>query len=208
MGKEFGARFLIAGIGVGAGWMYLMDPDRGKSRRAVLRDKAASACRQARTSADRAGADLTNRAHGWIANAKSIVQHEPVDDDQLVARVRARLGRLASHPHAIDVIAHDGKITLSGAVLEHEAAQLLSGVGSIRGVSLVCDHLLRHRDAFNVPTLQGGRERNTERPGLLRCDWPPAARMLTGVAAASLGFGLLARIASQRKRSLRNESNW
>ena len=35
MGKAINAGFLIAGAGVGAGCMYLMDPDRGRSRRAV-----------------------------------------------------------------------------------------------------------------------------------------------------------------------------
>ena len=137
----------IASVGVGAGCMYLMDPDRGRARRALLHDKAASAYREVRTSVEKAQADLANRAHGLLAQAKSAVQHEPVEEDQLIARVRAKLGRLVSHPHAIEVIARDGEITLSGTVLENEAQHLVSGVGSIHGVSSVCDHLLRHSDA-------------------------------------------------------------
>jgi len=189
MGK--GPGFLIAGVGVGAGCMYLMDPDRGRARRALLQDKATSACREVRTSAEKAQADLANRAHGLLAQAKSALQHEPVEEDQLIARVRAKLGRLVSHPHAIEVIAWDGAITLSGDVLEHEAQHLVSGVGSIHGVSSVCDHLVRHSDAANIATLQGGRERHAAQPQAFRHYWPPALRMVAGVAGASLGlYGL------------------
>src|SRR5579872_3078215 len=185
MGKGISAGFLIAGVGVGAGCMYLMDPDRGRSRRAMLRDKTSSAYREVRTSFERAQADLANRAHGLLAQAKSAVQHEPVEEDQLIARVRAKLGRLVSHPHAIDVIARDGTITLGGAVLEDEAQKLVSGVGSIRGVSSVCDHLLRHPDAASIPSLQG-RERPAGRPQVFQREWPPALRMLAGIAGGSL----------------------
>lgn len=175
MGKAMNAGFLIAGVGVGAGCMYLMDPDRGRSRRALLRDKTTSAYREVGISLERAQADLANRVDGLLAQAKSAVQHEPVEEDQLIARVRAKLGRLVSHPHAIDVIARDGTITLGGAVLEDEAQKLVSGVGSIRGVSSVCDHLVRHRDAVNIPSLQGGRERPTGQPQVFQREWPPAS---------------------------------
>lgn len=186
------AGFLIAGIGVGAGCMYLMDPDRGRFRRVLLRDKTVGAYRRACTSVDRAQSDFANRAHGLIANVKSTVRHGPIDNDQLVERVRARLGRLVSHPHAIDVIARNGRITVSGAVLEHEAAQFLSGVSAIHGVSSVCDHLERHGDASNVPSLQGGRERHAARLEFLQNDWPLALRMLAGIGGGSLGvYGLL-----------------
>jgi hypothetical protein len=33
---------LIGGLGLGAGLMYVFDPDRGKRRRAMARDKAES----------------------------------------------------------------------------------------------------------------------------------------------------------------------
>lgn len=80
-------------------------------------------------------------------NIKSTVERGPVDDDQFTEPVRARLRCLLFHPPAIDMIACNGRIMVSGAVLEHEAAQLLSGVGAIHGVSSVCDHLDRHDDA-------------------------------------------------------------
>jgi len=201
MGKGLRTGFVIAGIGVGAGCMYLMDPDRGRSRRAVLRGKSSGVYREVRDSMDRATTDLTNRAQGMVASLKSMVQNEPVGDDQLVARVRARLGRLVSHPHAIEVTAHHGRITLSGDVLEEEAGRLVAGVGSVRGVSSITDHLLRHREASNIPSLQGGPDRRGENVGALRHEWPPALRMLAGVTGGSLGLYLLARgIAHGRER--------
>ncbi len=192
MGKGTSAGLWIAGVGLGAGCMYLMDPDRGRARRALLHDKTTSAYREVRRSVEKAQADLANRAHGLLAQVKSAMQHEPVEEDQLIARVRAKLGRLVSHPHAIEVFAHDGAITLGGSVLEHEAHQLLSGVGSIHGVSSVCDHLLRHsEESFNA-SLQGRRERRPGQPIIFRQYWPPALRMLASVAGVGVGlYGLL-----------------
>lgn len=156
MGKKTSAGFLIAGAGIGAGCMFLMDPDRGRARRAFLRDKTGSAFRGVCASLEKSQTHLANRAHGLAAKATSLVRQEPVDNDRLAARVRAKLGRLVSHPHTIDVIAQHGRITVRGDVLEKEAPGLLSAVGAIHGVSSVCDCLLRHHDAANIPALQGG----------------------------------------------------
>lgn len=185
------AGFWIAGVGLGAGCMYLLDPDRGRARRARLEDKALSACREVRMSFEKAQADLTNRAHGLLAQAKSALQCEEVEDDQLTARVRAKLGRLVSHPHAIDVFAHGGVVTLSGALLEVEAHPLIFGVRGIQGVASVVDHLVRHSDADYISSLQGGRERNPSRPKVFRHYLPPALRLIAGVAGAGVGlYGL------------------
>lgn len=192
MGKGANTGLWIAGVGLGAGCMYLMDPRRGKARRARLRNKTVSAYRGVRTSMEKAQADLANRAHGLLAKAKSAVRHEPVDEDQLIGRVRAKLGRLVSHPHAIDVFAHDGEITLSGAVLEHEAQKLISEVRAIHGVLSVCDHLVHHADADYVSSLQGGGERHPAKPKLFRHHLPPALRFIAGAAGAGVGlYGLL-----------------
>lgn len=191
MGKAATASLWISSVGIGAGCMYFMDPDQGRARRARLHDKTLSAYHEARASVQKAQADLANRAHGLAAQAKSALQHEPVEEDQLIARVRAKLGRLVSHPHAIDVLAHNGEITLSGAVLEHEAHELVSGVRAIQGVSSVFDHLVRHGDADYISSLQGGRERHPQRPQILRHYLPPALRLLAGIAGAGIGlYGL------------------
>ena len=60
-----------------------------------------------------------------------------VDDRRILKRIRAELGRLSSHPQAIDVQTHQGAVTLRGTVLNSEVADILSGVESLRGVRSV-----------------------------------------------------------------------
>src|SRR5450759_5024417 len=55
----------IAGIGLGSGLMFFLDPARGKQRRAVVRDRAKSTSRQigkAARSVDRTAHDLAKGA--------------------------------------------------------------------------------------------------------------------------------------------------
>ena len=73
----------IAGIGLGSGLMFFLDPGRGKQRRAVLRDRAKSTSRQLgrmAKSVDRSahdlakGADeLTKRVFLWKRKAMRLV---------------------------------------------------------------------------------------------------------------------------------------
>jgi hypothetical protein len=73
----------IAGIGLGSGLMFFLDPGRGKQRRAVLRDRAKSTSRQLgrmAESVDRSahdlakGADaLTKRVFLWKRKALRLV---------------------------------------------------------------------------------------------------------------------------------------
>jgi uncharacterized membrane protein len=110
-----------------------------------------------------------------------------------MARVRARIGRSVSHPHAISVTAHDGHVSLSGPVLAHEADRLLSGVSSTPGVKSVENALSVHTQADDVPSLQGGRPRTGDRPALMQTNWPPTARLLVGLAGGALMANCLAR---------------
>src|SRR5687768_4718196 len=54
-------RAWICGVGVGASAMFLLDPDRGARRRALLRDKAVRAKRKTRDAADATARDIANR---------------------------------------------------------------------------------------------------------------------------------------------------
>jgi hypothetical protein len=76
--KEHGGGSVAAwlgGIAVGALAMYVFDPERGRRRRALARDKAIHA---AHVAGDRLGAksrDLSNRAKGFVAETRSSLQH-------------------------------------------------------------------------------------------------------------------------------------
>jgi len=179
---------LLAGVGVGAGLMYLFDPRMGRSRRTYVRDQARSLWQEAREGLDTLSQDVSNRASGLAAEARSRLTGEDVSDEVLCQRVRSYLGRVVSHPGAIKVTAQGGRVTLSGPVLGDEAAQLLSGVRSVPGVKDVENRLQVHRQAGNVSALQGGRSRPGQRWELLQENWSPTTRLLVALA----GGGLLA----------------
>jgi gas vesicle protein len=174
------------GIGLGTAAMFLLDPDRGKRRRALVRDKFALATRKTGDCIEVTAHDLRNRTRGTIAAIQSRLSSEQPNDSVLVDRVRSRIGRIVSHPAAIEVTAQNGNVTLSGPVLADEVPHLLSCVKWIHGVQDVSNNLEVHEEAGNHPALQGGRERQGSRFEFFQENWSPAARLLAGAAGASL----------------------
>jgi BON domain len=172
-----------AGLGLGTGLMYLLDPDRGRRRRALLRDKGAWAVRKTGDCIQVTAHDLRNRMQG-ITHVHS--SSEPVDDRKVAERVRSKLGRVVSHPGAIEVEAQNGAVTLSGPILVEEMPELLSCVNGVRGVNQVINNLEAHEQTDNHPALQGGRERQGAHFEFFQENWSPAARVLAGAAGASL----------------------
>jgi hypothetical protein len=179
---------LTFGVGVGIGTivMYVLDPDRGKRRRALLRDKLASATKKTGAGVEITARDLRNRAQGIAANIKSRFTAVETDDAVLIDRVRSKLGRLVSHPGAIQVASENGNITLSGPILEAEVDDLLTYVKAIQGVNDIANNLEVHKEAGNHPALQGGRERQGYQFEFLQENWSPAARFVASAAGASL----------------------
>jgi uncharacterized membrane protein len=206
-----GLTTMLSGIGLGAILMYILDPDRGNRRRAILRDKLVRAAHKTGDAMDASARDLSHRARGMVAEARSRIRHEPVADDILVERVRAKLGRVVSHPGSIDVTVHDGRVALRGPILHDEVNRALATTYLVRGVRAVDNQLEVHAEPGDVPGLQGGRTRPGMRTGPMQRVWPPAMRLLavgsggilcisgllrrdTGGAAMGItGLGLLAR---------------
>src|SRR5688572_26857214 len=120
---------LIGGVTVGAGLMFILDPDRGRRRRALMRDKSMRWSRKTREFAGSASRDVRNRAIGMGAMLKSWMQPgPPVPDHILAQRVRATLGMYSRHPSAIDVHVTDGVVTLSGPVLDDEVDDMCTAI--------------------------------------------------------------------------------
>ena len=126
-------RDLVIGAAIGATVMFLGDPNGGRRRRALMRDNLVRATRKTRDGLDAMARDLTNRASGITAAARGRWADDHVDDGRLIARVRAKLGRVCSHPHAVDVDAQDGTVTLRGPVLASEVNDILAVVAGVRG---------------------------------------------------------------------------
>jgi uncharacterized membrane protein len=178
----------IAGFLAGAGLMYLMDPDRGARRRALVRDQAVRARHRLAEGAEATGRDLRNRARGTAAELRSRFRPEMPDDEILHERVRASLGRVVSHPGAVRVSVADGQVTLQGQVLAHELDDLVRTVAGVRGVSDVRNELVVSSSPEGAPSLQGGRRREA-RAELTQDNWAPTTRLVAG----TVGSGALLR---------------
>jgi hypothetical protein len=184
---------LAGGVGLGAAAMYLLDPVRGTRRRHELADKVVHTGHVVRDGFRTMRRDVRHRTIGVIARARRPFAEDEADDGVIAERVRAEIGRVASHPRAIDVSVTDGCATLSGPILADEADGLLRRVDSVRGVQDVDDRLERHEIPGNVPGLQGPARAMGARFPVLQEDWSPTARLLTGVAGGALAVGGLAR---------------
>jgi len=128
-----------------------------------------------------------HRAQGaWAEARRLFTAEEPVDDEALIGRVRATLGRVVSHPHAIEAAASGGHVTLIGPILSYEVRPLLRAVRGVAGVRAVSDQLTVYHEPGNVSALQGGEPRTGERFELLQENWSPAARVVVGATGAVL----------------------
>jgi hyperosmotically inducible periplasmic protein len=121
---------------VGGLLVYFLDPETGKKRRSVVRDRSVKLVKDADRAIEKASRDLSNRARGAVAEARSLVPLRAVSDEVLVEQVRSRIGRVTSFPHFLEVSAREGAVSLRGAVLESEIDNLLSAVSSTRHVGL------------------------------------------------------------------------
>jgi uncharacterized membrane protein len=189
-------RSLATAALVAAG-MYWFDRTSGRRRRARLRDQLVSGVFRLDHGLEVARRDLAHRMQGLAARARSMFRDDYVDDEVLEERVRSCLGRVVSHPGAIEVSSDNGHVVLSGDVLTHEHGQLIRAVDGVHGVAFIEDQLAIHASAEGISALQGGRPRQPRRFELMQDNWSPGARLLTSLAGSALviqglrGRGLL-----------------
>jgi hypothetical protein len=127
----------VAGVAAGAGMVaeYLLDPHRGRARRAKGRDKTGRAVRKVGTGTRVLADDVTNRGRGLLAGGRYRFRGNHVKDARVLhERVRAELGRHVRHPHAVGVHVEDGVVTLAGDVLADEESRTRRAVRRIPGV--------------------------------------------------------------------------
>jgi len=176
-----------ASLAGGAAVMYLFDPDRGRTRRAKIADKTTSVYRDSANLAGKVQRDTRNRTAGVVAATKGTFSREEDNSDQKIeARVREKLGRVASYPHAIRVTASDRCVTVEGKILANEVNDVLSAVRSTSGVDRVENKLQVHDAPGGIQDLQGKREQPRARAEFMQANWSPAARFV----AAAVGGGL------------------
>ena len=133
----------VSAAGVGAGLMYLFDPDRGKHRRALLHDKAIHLKHITADATGKMGRNVSHHIRGAFAEFVSCcIEEGPVSNDVLEARVRSKLGHVISHASAVKVEATDGRIILRGQIPATEVHPLLDAVINTRGVDTIENYLL------------------------------------------------------------------
>jgi hypothetical protein len=202
---------LLVGAGAGAGLMYLLDPDRGSRRRALVRDQLVRARHLTEDAVDATSRDMRNRARGVVAELRARLVPADVSDDVLQERVRARLGQTIRYARSIETSVADGVVTLRGPVLAEDVARVVRRVGQIPGVQYVDSRLEAHAEPGTVPGLQGARRSSGEVLELMRGRLSPTAQIAAalggavlalwglrrldrrGLPVATIGMGLLAR---------------
>jgi uncharacterized membrane protein len=181
----------VAGAGLGAGLMYLLDPNKGKRRRATVRDAVVHAGHLSRHAFGKTTRDLDHHVRGLVAQVSSRSAEDHPTDAVLAARVRAKLGRVVSYPSVVTVTAAGGRVTVSGPLLANEISRLLATVRRVRGVNEVETQLEVHQ---RVEELSGLRDRLQQRalqPEPLRGHWSPTERIVAVAAGGALaGYGL------------------
>ena len=179
----------IGAATVGGLVVYFLDPDTGRRRRALVKDRTTNLLKEADRAIGKASRDLSNRARGAVAEARSLLPLRGVSDEVLAEQIRARIGRVVSFPHFAEIGARDGVITLRGAVLQSELDNLLSAVSSVRHVASVRNELKTYRQPRDIPGLQQGEIRRR----VPAAGWTPAARLAMGIAGGVLALSAGAR---------------
>jgi uncharacterized membrane protein len=177
---------ILAGIGIGAGFMYYLDPDRGNRRRALAKDRFVSMKRQADDAIDVSVRDFRNRSKGLLAETAARLSNKEIPDWVLEERVRAELGRSVRHSGAIEVHARDGNVVLQGPILSDEVERMIRNAARVRGVNSIENQLDIHQEPGNTPELQGRSRKKIKKAEWEQEFWSPSLRLLSSIVGGIL----------------------
>jgi hypothetical protein len=180
---------LIGAAAFGGAAMYYFDPDKGRRRRALVRDQAVKARSDVRHFVDDGTRDLKSRGVAATGRVKSIITRRKGTDEVLAERVRSKMGRHVLHPGAIEVSASNGTITLTGSILAYEHDDLLEALAKVPGVVDIADQIGVYETAEGISELQGSRDSR----GAPRDEWAPGTRLVGSAAGTTLTLYALAR---------------
>ena len=128
---------IAVAFAAGAALMYYLDPIAGRRRRALVRDKRRAAAHDVEAYVENRAKHAADRMRGAVARTRGAMSSEPIDDERLRDRIRAKLGHLLEQPSRIDVQVHDGHVVLSGHARAEEVDELVAAVMAMRGVAEV-----------------------------------------------------------------------
>ena len=126
---------LATAFAAGVATMYYLDPQAGRRRRAMARDKSAAVGHDVKEAARSKTKRAVDHARGAAARTRAQLANEFVDDDVLRDRVRSKLGHLVDAP--IDVEVHDGRVVLIGNLTARGFDELINIISTLPGVQNV-----------------------------------------------------------------------
>ena len=130
-------QLLALGALLGAAIAYLIDPQNGRRRRALLRDRSAALVRQGGRKTAGAGRAVAAEAYG-VSQKVQHLREEPkeYDDATLAQKVQSEIFRDADAPKGqVDVNAEDGIVVLRGEVERPELIEeLVERARKVQGV--------------------------------------------------------------------------
>jgi osmotically-inducible protein OsmY len=138
-------RFWILAFGavIGAGIAYLLDPDRGRSRRARLADQATARGRGAAKTAQQAFEYQKGVMKGAAHDLAQRFQPETAyDDETLIQKVRSEALGYWDGPDSVEIDITNGVVTVSGSV--HDTAEhdrLLALIEDVDGITMIEDRV-------------------------------------------------------------------
>ena len=124
-------------VAAGAAVAWLLDPQAGRRRRAMLRDRAAAFLRRGARSGGRAARGVAAEAYGLTQKATHLrEQPKDFDDQTLKAKVETELFRDADAPKVqVSMNAQHGIVPLRGEVDSPELIEELVGrTRAVQGV--------------------------------------------------------------------------
>jgi hypothetical protein len=132
---------LLAGAGIGAALMYFLDPNDGARRRHLVADQATSMMNKRQRQMGKAMRNARNHAQGMFAKTRGRFQHDDANGEQLLARVRAELGRQVERVSDVDVVVDGATVTLHGRLPSPDATRVVEAIERVRGVERVDNRL-------------------------------------------------------------------
>lgn len=125
---------LATGIAAGALVMYMLDPNNGRRRRALVRDKAVATGHDVERLARGTSRQTANHLRGVAAKVRARVRRSHPDDEQLRDHIRSRLGHALRHPARVEVDVDHGHVVLKGTADPAETEHLVATISKMRGV--------------------------------------------------------------------------
>src|SRR5262245_54757995 len=135
---------MMQGLLLGAGFMYLFDPDRGLARRAQLRDQLLQLRSEFEGVVDNGLRDLQQSGRELNAEIVSRLRPDQTSDWLIEHHVRSALSTNGYHTQRVDIRVQDGEVVLSGAALSDEVPDLVQQAYTVPGVRAVSNQLEPH----------------------------------------------------------------